>query len=51
MKILKKINEDILKEKITFKGLRLNEENVILKNGELLDRFTFFPVLKTLLQI
>ena len=46
----KKINEDILKEKITFKGLRLNEENVILKNGELLDRLTFFPVLKTLLE-
>lgn len=33
----KKINEDILKEKITFKELRLNEENIILKNGELLD--------------
>ena len=50
MKILKKINEDILKEKITFKELRLNKENVILKNGELLDRLTFFPVLKTLLE-
>ena len=46
----KKINEDILKEKITFKELRLNEENVILKNGELLDRLTYFPVLRTLLE-
>ena len=46
----KKINEDILKEKITFKGLRLNEENVILKNGELLDRLTYFPVLRTILE-
>lgn len=50
MKILKKINEDILKEKITFKELRLNEENVILKNGELLDRLTYFPVLRTILE-
>lgn len=46
----KKINEDILKEKITFKELRLNEENVILKNGELLDRLTYFPVLRTILE-
>lgn len=50
MKILKKINEDILKEKITFKELRLNKENVILKNGELLDRLTYFPVLRTILE-
>lgn len=46
----KKINEYILKEKITFKELRLNEENVILKNGELLDRLTYFPVLRTILE-
>ncbi len=50
MKILKKINEDILKEKIAFKELRLNKENVILKNGELLDRLTYFPVLRTILE-
>ena len=50
MKILKKINEDILKEKITFKELRLNKENVILKNGKLLDRLTYFPVLRTILE-
>ena len=46
----KKINEDILREKITFKELRLNEENIIAKNGELLDRLTYFPVLRTLLE-
>lgn len=45
----KKICEDISKEKITFKELRLNEENIFNKNEELLDRLTFFPVLRTLL--
>ena len=44
-----KINNDILNEKINFKELRINEEDVLRKNGELLDRITYFPVLRTLL--
>ena len=45
-----KINEDIMNEKINFKELRISEENILKKDNELLDRITFFPILKTLLE-
>lgn len=45
----KKINEDILKEKITFKNVYSANKEFLNKNIELKDRLTYFPVLKTLL--
>ena len=39
-----------MNEKINFKELRISEENILKKDNELLDRITFFPILKTLLE-
>ena len=46
----KKLNEDILNEKITFKSLYSASKEFLDKNIELKDRLTYFPVLKTLLE-
>ena len=44
------INNDILKEKITFSNLYSANAEFVDKNKELRDRLTYFPTLKTLLE-
>ena len=44
------INNDILKEKITFSNLYSANADFVDKNKELKDRITYFPTLKTLLE-
>lgn len=45
-----KINNDILKENITFYNLYSANTDFFDKNRELKDRITYFPILKTLLE-
>lgn len=45
----KKLNNDILDEKIIFRNLYSAEKNVIDKNDELKDRITYFGTLRTIL--
>lgn len=44
------INNDILKENITFYNLYSANTDFVDKNRELKDRITYFPILKTLLE-